>query len=651
MLQPRNQRLFILLLILLLAAFIRFWGITSQSFWIDEGFTWNLTQYHDVFSILKNDVHPPLYFLMIDKWVDFTGTSELAMRYFSLLPSLLSVAVVYQLAHEIIINRSKYVTTQGVRVLSPVQQQSGVQVPLFEHRGFRGWDESLQKYSYLIPVLAALLMAIAEVETNLSQEARSYTWHVLWACLSMWGFLRSGRTSQRFWLLLWISSIIALIYTFYLGAFVGVAQGVYALIFWRGKKRLIAIGALGFCAISLLPWLLLTGSEQSQNISHGEVILPKDYPFWLNDFRHGYFTGQWALMIGLFVLGLVYFERDRIQLHPTAILLLLWFAVPLLLTLIMNSFVPTYQPRRVSQIVPAIALLTAFGLGHIRGKVLFFLVGVIAIYGIFSVDFWRFKQLWREMATETAPLIAQGTPLFFELAGDDYAPRYHYGSIMPHSHDFLLDEGEADPDDNVLIGLTTWQHLQPESYEAGLPAIINSLEHLWLFYWSSDEGALFWLEQFGFTRTASISRDYITEGVFLYRYDRLPETAIQRYEHGLVLRDALIHEDLYVELLWSTESILETDYTFSVALLDESGQLVAQLDSQATVLDKQYPSSSWQVGEVIYDPKNLEVSHELVAGTYQLILVVYQIENEEIIRLNTVQANHQILLDTIEVKR
>ena len=96
----RHRQLFLLVSLLLLATFVRMNGILAQSLWIDEGFTWNLTQYHDVFAILRQDVHPPLYFLMIDAWVELTGTSVFSMRYFSLLPSLLSVAVVYQLARE-----------------------------------------------------------------------------------------------------------------------------------------------------------------------------------------------------------------------------------------------------------------------------------------------------------------------------------------------------------------------------------------------------------------------------------------------------------------------------------------------------------------------------------------------------------------------
>jgi uncharacterized membrane protein len=357
---PRSQRYIFFTLILLLATIVRMVGIDSQSLWIDEGFTWNLSQYSDPFAILRLDVHPPLYFAMFTTWVQAAGTSVFAMRYFSLLPSVLSVAVVFQLAREI-------------------QKQRG-------------------EIGVVIPLIAAALMAVCEAETNLSQEARGYTWHVLFACLTMLGFLRWGRVGGKTSLALWALSLIALIYTFYLGAFVGVVQGAYALLFWRDskqrKKLFQTIGILFFCALTLVPWLLLTGGSQTQNISHGEVIRPEAYLFWLDDFRKGYFTGQWALTIGLFLLGLVYMRAKKISTHETAILLLLWFGLPLLLTLILNEIAPTYQPRRVSQIVPAIALLMAFGLGNIHGKVRYFLVAALLIYGSFATDFWRFN-LWK----------------------------------------------------------------------------------------------------------------------------------------------------------------------------------------------------------------------------------------------------------------
>lgn len=590
------RNVWLLLLILLLAIFLRMYHINLQSLWIDEGFTWNLTQYADPFLVLRNDVHPPLYFLAMDAWVEVAGTSVLALRFFSVLPGLLSVALIYQLGREV--------------------------------------EQHLDMRRSMFPALAALLLAIADAEIFLAQEARSYTWQVLFASISMWGFLRWSRTAERRPLLIWLLSTVALIYTFYLGAFMGVAQGIYALLFLRNRQRVTAVGILVLAALSLLPWLLLTGGEQSGNISYAEWIRPDAFAFWLDDFRRRYFSGQWALVIGLVVLGLfwVHSVRNRIsvRLHPAAILLLLWIGIPLLLTLLGNEFAPLYQPRRVSQIVPAIALLTALGLVYLPKFSRWFLALVLLIYGLSSVDYWRYKQPWREFVAETAPYLAPSTPLLLEVGGDDYAPRYHYEEALPHSYDLLLETGESSEQDVPILGLTTWRHLDPQGYSAGLPPTIQAQEHLWLFYWSSDTGALDWLDTFGLQRTATFTASFNPD-VHLYRYDRLPDEPLAQYENGLILRDALLTNSSLVELLWQTDRLLSVDYTTSVVLLDENGQVMAQQDSQPFL--GQRPTSSWQSGEVVYDPKNLQPMP--AAGEYRVGVVVYQQVNGEVQRIIT----------------
>lgn len=595
----RHTQLTALTGILLLAALTRIYHIDLQSLWIDEGFTWNLTQYADPLWILQNDVHPPLYFLAMDIWVELVGVSQVAMRYFSVLPSLLSIAVVYQLGRELVIQR--------------------------------GWQEP--EAAAWVPILAALLMALADSENYLAQEARSYTWHVLCACASMWGFLRWVRTSGQRWLMLWLLSTITLIYTFYLGAFVGVAQGLGALLLLNDsrnrRKLLLALGVLIVAAASLLPWILLTGSDQVGNASRAEVIRPEAYGFWLGEFRVRYFTGQWALMLGLCIWGLFPFkfnfnfnaeapittpksshmaQPSRINTAFPILTILLWLCVPLLLTLIINQIAPVYQPRRVSQIVPAIALLIAFGLGNIRQRERVLLVGIIIFYGLMTMDVWRFKQPWDDFATETVHLIAPETPIFFEVGGDDYAPRYHYQQLL----------GDISP----TIGLTTWRNLEPQNYNAGMPGMIQQAGHLWLFYWSSDTGAMDWLSTFQYQRTATIQAEFNAD-VYLYRYDQMPEAPLAIYENGMVLHDVLLHEVNLVELLWSTTQPLDREYTTSVLLLDETGQVIAQHDSQPFM--NQRPTTSWSTGDLIYDPKRVITPDEspISSGEYEARIVVY----------------------------
>jgi hypothetical protein len=627
----RNIRLFWLLLILLLAALLRIYHLNLYSLWIDEGFTWNFTQYDNPLLILRRDVHPPLYFFAIRAWVQVAGTSVIAMRFFSVLPGMLSVAVVYQLARE------------------------------FERQ--RGTNT-------ITPLIAALLLALTDAEIMLAQEVRGYTWHVLFACLSMWGFLRWIRTDTRGSLLLWMFSTIALVYTFYLGAFIGMVQGVYALFFLKdgkftrgqsiapirmiGVRRIQAFVVLVSCALSLIPWLMFTVTEQADNISRGQVIRPEDYGFWIRDFRLEYFGQQWALMLCLLFFGLLIVRYDagrvRFKQDSLSILLLLWLCVPLILTVIGNSFAPIYQPRRVSQIVPVIALLTAFGIGNLpRGLARWFTITVILVYGLVHMDFWRSIELWREMVVDTSPYIAPGLPLFLELGGDEYAPRYHYAETMPNTHDFLLDRDETPaPDANILYGLTSWRHLEKDVYDASLPALIDSYDHLWLFYWSSDGGALHWLDTFGHQRTATFTVEFNPD-IYLYRYDRVPDEPVTRFQNGMVLQHAEAYDNLLVDLLWTTDNPLEVNYTTSAFLLDEAGQLVAQLDNQPFL--HQRPTTTWTTNEAVYDPKRMQVVNAaaLLPGTYSVGVVVYAVENGEIVRVLTTNGDDHLLLGTVTI--
>ncbi|MCA9913113.1 MAG: hypothetical protein KC496_07180, partial [Anaerolineae bacterium] len=295
-----------------------------------------------------------------------------------------------------------------------------------------------------------------------------------------------------------------------------------------------------------------------------------------------------------------------------------------------NEYAPLYQPRRVSQIVPAIALLTALGLVYLPKFSRWFLVLVLLVYGLSSVDYWRYKQPWREFVVETAPYLSPGTPLLLEVGGHDYAPRYHYEEALAHSHDLLLETDEATAQEVPILGLTTWRQLDPQGYSAGLPPFIQAQNHLWLFYWSSDTGALDWLDTFGLQRTATFSASFNPD-VHLYRYDRLPDESPAQYQNGMILRDALLHDSTLVELLWQTETPLSAEYTTSVVLLDESGQVIAQQDSQPFL--SQRPTSAWQPDEVIYDPKIVQPMPP--AGEYRVGVVVYQQINGEVQRILT----------------
>ncbi|MEJ2211273.1 MAG: glycosyltransferase family 39 protein [Anaerolineae bacterium] len=89
----------LLLLILLLAFGLRFYGLDAQSLWNDEGSSVALAG-RDLDTIARdaaNDIHPPLYYWLLAGWTRLAGTSELGVRSLSALLGLLLVALTYPL--------------------------------------------------------------------------------------------------------------------------------------------------------------------------------------------------------------------------------------------------------------------------------------------------------------------------------------------------------------------------------------------------------------------------------------------------------------------------------------------------------------------------------------------------------------------------
>jgi hypothetical protein len=86
-------------------------------------------------------------------------------------------------------------------------------------------------------------------------------------------------------------------------------------------------------------------------------------------------------------------------------------------------------------------------------------------------------------------------------------------------------------------------------------------------------------------------------------------------------------EELAVTLYWRCQQPPNASYTVFVHLLDASGQVVAQHDSQPQ--DGAYPTSIWDAGEVVQDRHALALPSALPEGRYLLRVGLYLLETGE----------------------
>jgi hypothetical protein len=77
---------------------------------------------------------------------------------------------------------------------------------------------------------------------------------------------------------------------------------------------------------------------------------------------------------------------------------------------------------------------------------------------------------------------------------------------------------------------------------------------------------------------------------------------------------------LGLSLFWESLARTETDYTVFVHVLDESGNLIRQGDHAPA--EGKYPTSLWEVGEIIQDSVEIPLS-KLASGRYSIIIGLY----------------------------
>ena len=603
--------------VLLLAAVVRITNIDGPALWTDEGFVY-YTFKVDLFDALLGDRHPPFYFYTLHAWEAVAGDSILALRWWSLLPSLLTVAVVYQIGREL-----------------------------------RGWLPGMPAGALGLPVLAALLLTLADAENYMAQELRMYTWHVLFAAGSTWAYLRwvrltsfsnqshAAHRSAPFrrqsvgglgLIIIWVTLNTLLLYTHYFGGFVLLVQGLHALIFLHDRRRWWAVGVLALTGALFAPWFLGVTLRQfaDEPVSlTAAAIAPLDV---LLDFREKWLGAQWPLMLALFGAGvLTLVPRRGVKNAGLLFYLIALIVIPVALTFVIGHDELILLARRLVQITVPVALLVALGISRFPLGARAVIVTALVLYGVTTVDWYRVKVPWHTVTDLIAEYAQPGELALMDVAFEESALLYYYDHRLP--------------DGMQISSYPVWSD-QPrfDYYEIELPALLREQDALqsgvvtaWVTFFSPDPGILARLDAAGFQRTMTRPYEHVGSVIDVYRYDRLPDdTSEAAFINGMTLEAVeTVPDELRVDLWWGAATPIDADYTVSAALLDEAGQLVAQLDSAPQTGAR--PTSTIAPGEVVYDPRPLQtISGEpLPSGMYTVVVQVYLLTPEGLIPVQT----------------
>ncbi|MEW5977535.1 MAG: glycosyltransferase family 39 protein [Acidobacteriota bacterium] len=197
---PFRLELCILTVVLILAAFLRFYRADGYGLWSDEFVTLMLASKSSWLDLARTCFRipqpvPPLYFLAEKLVVDLRGVDEVSLRLVSVLASLATVGLAYAIARKLC--------------------------------GFE------------VALTGALLLAVNSTQIVYAQNARPYAFCLMLSCTSvlfLTNWLRTGRLLPK---LGFVVSTVLLLYSHYVFALLLIVQNLYVW-WWIRRMRLIS---------------------------------------------------------------------------------------------------------------------------------------------------------------------------------------------------------------------------------------------------------------------------------------------------------------------------------------------------------------------------------------------------------------------------
>jgi mannosyltransferase len=631
--------------ILLLAFFLRVYRLDAQSIWWDEGHSIQMASaaLAQIPTLPGLDVHPPGYFALLHQWMTAAGRSEFALRYLSVVFSMLTVALLLSFGQELGGRRVGWVAG-GLAALSPL---------------YVTYAQEVRMYAVVTFFALASVYFQWRILTNW-KTGRLEDWRI--------GRQHTGRlydhrvsfpTSQPsnrphdFWLVVaYLLATTASLYTHYFTIFLllfeNLAWLVSALVprigrgtrwrrvgVWLGTQ--LAILVLFFPQLRLAlrqtiayanPNLIPPGVREFISRSWvaftiGTAVDPAISPLlaWI-------LAGFLALAVLVLIVRAQREARDG-QLE-TLVFLVGWFLVPLGAYFLVVQRRPSFEPRYMMLVTPALMLLLAWGLGtvtsarHRRPRwVGMVLLGALIVFGVGTWSYYRNVEAYKDDSRGVAAWLADETTPNDIVYVDVPNPFHYYADRIPAPTRYLFVDAHTAAD--VL-----------SDEAAGRDRLF------WVTWWGSDtdpRGIVpFLLDKAG-RRAGEIDfRGYhVTwwnlqnDVQFVLPNDLSP---VDLVFGGVIRLDGLAFSDAAQvgETAWATFHFsllddIDKDYRVSLRLRDLQGEMLSPTDKDL-LNDRHFRTSAWPVN----DPRlnqalnvyMLPILPDTPPGDYCLEAVVYE---------------------------
>jgi mannosyltransferase len=588
----------------LVALVLRFQGLSRQSLWADEGNSYGMAvrALSEIAPAAGADIHPPLYYYLLNLWARLFGTSEAGLRSLSAVVGCLLVITTYL------------------------------------------WARRLAGAA--AGVVAGALAAISPFALYYSQEARAYILMALLVSLSTWALTEYllGSRSRR-WAAVYVLAAAGLLWSHYLGLTVLALHNLAMLVWLVRAHRAGSAEARP----ALRDWALMQGAVLL-------AFLP-----WLPVMLRA--AGGWPPITSRQPLWFYFAETARLYTYGPAIerlSALAWVGfVPAVLGLAL-------APRRVRSgllwgLVAVAVVWPAFSLWGLslfrplyRAK--FLLLGLSAYHvlagaGTAWLASWVARRLGRPagLAAALLALAPLGLAAYAGLSayyGGQGAVRDDYRSLAAYI------EASAGPDDAVILNapgqievfsyyyrgtaslypLPTDRPPDPSELEAQLQEIARQHRRVFSVLWATNESDPAGVMERWLDLNTHKSLDVWYGNVRLTEHEAPTHLRLQQANtifgdrvaleaYALAQEGVLPGTAVPVELHWRFMQPEMDSVMVFIQVLDARSNLVGQRDTLP--LSGRLPLEEWTPGKTVVDRQAVPILLGTPPGTYTLVAGLY----------------------------
>lgn len=610
--------------ILLLAWGLRLWHLDRQALWWDEAVSWHLARLplRELLAALQvplHGIHPPLYYALLHYWTMAAGQSEFALRIVSVWASVLAVALLGRLAKDI-----------GGRSMAPLAALLGALSPMWV---FYAQEARMYALETLIALGATLLLfRILKTLTTQGLMATRWSWwagYAVLAALSLWAdyhpavFLVAHNLVVLAWLA-WARPANRAAIVWRWGGIQGIVVGLYGPWAPIALRQTLSYEGGGAPEAGLLPLLRFLSEVWRAFTLHTGIPRLLDMPRVLPEPLETAFLGAIACVftLGLWRL-LVQVKRCDPKSLPSLLFPLALLASSVALYSLLFWARPFLWPRYLMVVTPVFLLTLAQALralGQWRATV--YRAGLALMVSGAALSLLAFDlnpSLWRDdVRPALQALAARRTRddlvvwdrwyYFVEYYGGFEAPRTLVVPPLPKEEVRTWVATQVQGAQGVLWATLDLVHPSVPDPHEEVPFLLENAGRL-VEDLTFPPMRLRWYELPVYEQLAppAVFGDVLQLEAFSLSPRDIPAAGVDQVE---------------VRLRWRSLGPATMDLKYSLRVRRTDGVVVAQ-DDGFLFSRRNATARSWRPNELIFSVGRLPLPQLDVAGSYELMVLVY----------------------------